>query len=133
MTLDFYFSGSQLSRLKSEEGEVNPWLPNLFLSMDTVLEWLLCIHPTYSSKADGTQATRVGAAARGKRCESPTRSPPARHHGLLKISGGSIGCNFQTPGFKDRHELRCLDCHLLVSCVFLGRWLSFAGRQILLL
>ena len=40
MTLDFYSSGSQLSHLKSEEGEVNPWLPNLFLSMDTVLEWL---------------------------------------------------------------------------------------------
>ena len=93
----------------------------------------LCVHPTYGNKADGTQTTLVGAAAGGKSCDSPTRSLPASHQGFLKISSGSIGCNFQTPGFKDRHELRFLDCHLLVSCVFLGRWLSFSGHQILLL
>ena len=113
--------------------------------------WMaLCVHPTYGNKADGTQTTLVGAAAGGKSCDSPTRSLPASHQGFLKISSGSIGCqqvtrgflkissgsigcNFQTPGFKDRHELRFLDCHLLVSCVFLGRWLSFSGHQILLL
>ena len=82
MTLDFYFSGSQLSCLKSEEGGVNPWLPNLFLSMDTFPEWLLCVHPTHSNRADGTQAALVRAAARGLGCDSPTRSLPASHRGI---------------------------------------------------
>ena len=81
----FYFSGSQLSHLKSEEDEVDPWLPNTLLNMDTFLERLSGIHPTYSNKADSTQAALVGAARRGKGPASPTRSPPAASH--RRVSG----------------------------------------------
>ena len=84
MTRGFYFSGSQLSHLKSEEGGVNPWLLNLFLSMDTFPEWLLCVHPTNSNRAHGTQAALVGAAARGLGCDSPTRSLPASHRCIFE-------------------------------------------------
>ena len=62
--------------------------------------WMaLCVHPTYRNKADGTQATLVGAAAGGKSCDSPTRSLPASHQGFLKISSGSIGWQQVTRDF----------------------------------